>query len=170
MACARSQRGFTLIEVMITVAIIAVLAVLVVPSFIKESRKTKHASEVGAVFGELAIRQDQYKLENGVYLAATGCPGSTSPTGADASGCIASGGVWENLRVRLPSTNLLCDYVITTGSGTGTTNPSGFTFSSPSGEWYYIIATCDGDGVTATNATYFVSSLNQTIQKQNEGR
>jgi prepilin-type N-terminal cleavage/methylation domain-containing protein len=170
MACVRSERGFTLIEVMMTVAIIAVLAVVVVPSFMKESRKSKASTEVGAVFAELAVREDQYKLENGVYLAATGCPGSTSPSGADASGCIATSGVWQPLRVRLPSTNLLCNYVITTGSGTGTSDPGGFTFASPSGEWFYITATCDGDGDTTTNATYFVSSLNTTIQKQNEGR
>jgi prepilin-type N-terminal cleavage/methylation domain-containing protein len=41
-----AQRGFTIIELMIVVAIIAVLAIVVIPSFIKESKRTKSQSEV----------------------------------------------------------------------------------------------------------------------------
>jgi hypothetical protein len=55
------------------------------------------------------------------------------------------------------------------GIGAGTDDPSGFTFSSPAGGWFYIIAICDGDGQSATNAKFFTSSTSAELQKQNEG-
>ncbi|MGE0869911.1 MAG: prepilin-type N-terminal cleavage/methylation domain-containing protein [Kofleriaceae bacterium] len=164
----RTQQGFTLIEMMITVAIIAVLAVVVVPQFTGESRKSRASTEVNAMFGELAIRQDQYRVENGVYLATAACPATPSATAQDASGCIAAGTDWAKLRVRLPSEKLRCSYVTTVGTTAGTNNPSGFTFTSPASAWYYIIATCNMDG-TGGNSTYFISSTSSAIQKLNEG-
>lgn len=168
-----SERGFTLIEVMIVVGIVAILAAIVVPSFFKESRKSKARSETAYMFGELAVREDQYKLERGVYLAATACPTSPpGPTGVtlDSLTCDDTGSPWDLMRVRVGESRLYCSYTITTGTGTGTTNPSGFTWSSPATSWYYIIATCNTDGTTGTESTYFVSSSDSTIQKLNEGQ
>lgn len=153
---------------MITVAIIAVLAAIAVPAFTKESRKSKAMSEVGAMFAELGVREDQYKAENTGYLAAAACPASPVAAGQDATSCIGAGGEWEALRVRLPETNLRCSYVITTGTGTGATPPTGFTFVSPPGNWYYIVATCDMDN-DGTSSYYFTSSTNSRIQPQNDG-
>lgn len=168
------QRGFTLIEMMVTVAVIAVLAAIAIPAFTRETRKSKAGSEVNAMFGELAIRQDQYKTENGSYLSATACPANTVPTGTDAIACVTTGGAWEPLRARingvLDGNKLMCSYEITAGTGTGTSAPTGFTFASPAGSWFYIVATCDGDGDTTTNAQYFVSSVSSAIQKLNEGK
>lgn len=164
------RRGFTLVEVMITVAVIAVLAAIAIPQFTRETRKSKATSEVNAMFAELALRQDQYKLENGVYLAATACPATTVPAGTIATSCSATGGPWAPLRVRLPSDKLFCTYTITVGNGAGTSGPTGFTFSSPPGVWFYILATCDGDGDATQNAQYFVSSTSSAVQKLNEGK
>jgi prepilin-type N-terminal cleavage/methylation domain-containing protein len=161
------EGGFTVIELMVTVAIIAVLAAIVVPSFTRESRKSKTTSEVAAMFGELSVREDQYKLENGDYLAAAACPSTTVSTGQDATGCV--GGLWNGLRVRLPQQKLICSYEIVTGTGTGTNNPAGFSFTSPAGDWFYLLATCDGDGNTAQNATYFMASTSSSIEKRHEG-
>ena len=162
---------------MVTVAVIAVLALVAVPMFSKESRKSKATSEVGAIMSELAVREEQYKSENGVYLSTTACPPAPATQGTSVaslqtgSGCLVSTGTWvSTLRVQLDVSMLYCSYVVTAGSGTGTTNPSGFTFTSPSVGWFYIVATCDQDGVAATNSTYFTSSIDATLQKQNEGR
>ena len=73
-------------------------------------------------------------------------------------------------RSGLPSEKLICSYVTTIGTGVGATGPAGFTFTSPTGSWFYVVATCDGDGVAAVNASYFFASNNATIQVQNEGR
>jgi prepilin-type N-terminal cleavage/methylation domain-containing protein len=166
----RPNRGFTLIEVMVTVVIIALLAAIAVPAFTKESRKSKASSEVNAMFAELAVREDQYKLENGAYLAADACPATTSPNGATAASCVATGGAWEPLRARLSSDTLVCSYTITAGTGAGTSGPAGFSFTSPAGAWFYIHATCDGDGSAAVNAQYFVSNVSSKVQKLDEGK
>lgn len=174
----RTARGFTLIEIMVAVAVVGVLAYLVIPTFAKESRKSKASSEVAYMFGELAVREDQYKLEKGSYLAATACPTALpAPTGVAVSTLQATGGcdapttsAWDQMRVRLGESKLYCQYTIATGSGTGTSAPTGFTWASPATAWYYLLATCDGDGNTTTNAQYFTASTDSTVQKLNEGR
>ncbi|MFN0251867.1 MAG: type IV pilin protein [Kofleriaceae bacterium] len=163
----RRGRGFTLIEMVITVAVIGILAAIVVPKFTSETRKAKASSEVNAMFGELAIRQDQYKLENGRYVAAAACPSAPATRGQDASGCLST--AWDGLRVRLPQEKIACSYEMVAGVGVGTDDPLGFSFTSPAGAWFYIVATCNGDNDSGTNAQFFTSSASSAIQKQDEG-
>jgi prepilin-type N-terminal cleavage/methylation domain-containing protein len=169
----RSQLGFTLIEMMITVAVIAILAMIVVPQFTKESRKTKSATEIAPMFAELSVKEEQYKVDRGVYLDAATCPATTSPSGSPAVACITAGtpgSDWYQLRVNPPEQTLRCTYEITTGTTSGVVDPIvGFTFTAPAANWYYILATCDMDG-NAGDATYFMSSVDATLQKQNEGK
>ncbi len=154
---------------MIVVAIIAILAVIVVPQFTKETRKSKAMSEVGAMFGELAIREDQYKTENSVYLEAAACPTSPGRAAQDASSCIAAATPWEALRVRLPTTKLYCSYqVVTNTTASPPALPAGITFTAPAVSWYYILATCDQDG-DKLESTYFTSTVDSKIQKLNDG-
>ena len=163
------QRGFTLMELMITVAVIGILAKIALPSFFGQSRKSKAKSEVGAIFSELAVREEQYKLEQGSYLSAPACPATPSAAGQSPSACLATGQPFYNLRVRIQESSIYCSYAITAGSGAGTNNPAGFTFTSPTGAWYYLLATCDMDNSSTTNSTYFMSSMDATMQKLNEG-
>ncbi len=162
----RGQLGFTLIEMMITVAVIAILALVVVPQFFKESRKTKSASEIHPMFAEISIREEQYKVDNGAYLTAPTCPASPSSTGVAASTCAAD---WATLRINPPESTVRCSYEITVGTTAGTNNPGGFNFTSPAFDWYYILATCDMDGNSARDSTYFTSSMDSQIQKLDEG-
>jgi prepilin-type N-terminal cleavage/methylation domain-containing protein len=164
-----NERGFTLIEMMITVAVIALLAGIAVPAFFTQSRKSKAKSEVGAMFGELSVREEQWKTENGLYQSAAACPAAPAASGQDPSACIAVSTTWYNMRVRIQESKLFCSYAITAGTATGTNNPGGFTFTSIDGDWYYILATCDMDNSSTTNSTYFMSSMDSTIQVKNEG-
>ena len=167
-----SQQGFTLLELMIAVVIIGVLAMLVVPSWAKESRKSKAKSEVAAVFAELMYREEQYKVEFGAYMSAATCPSQTSTIGQDASSCVAAGTPWYQMRVSLPTSTLYCTYEIVTGAaGVAPSPPAPFTIansSNPAVSWYWIVATCDMTGGAQTS-TYFSSSLNSAYQSNNEG-
>jgi type II secretory pathway pseudopilin PulG len=154
---------------MVTVAIIAVLAAIAVPVFTREARKSKGSTEVGEVFAEFAVRQDQYRTENGSYLASAACPAAPAVKGQDVSTCLASGGAWDKLRVRI-NQKLYCSYEVVVGDTTGTNNPLGFTFTSPDGPWFYIVATCDLDGRSGTNSRYFLASNSTTRQVQNESK
>lgn len=59
----QSRRGFTLIEIMIVVAIIALLAAIAVPGFIR-ARKRTQASRVLNDLRSIDSAVDQYALEN----------------------------------------------------------------------------------------------------------
>jgi prepilin-type N-terminal cleavage/methylation domain-containing protein len=174
-ASSSGQRGFTVIELMIVVAIVAVLAALVVPNWIRESRKGKYDTEVTAMFTEISTKEEAYKSElgNGNYLAATGCPSSTSQAGINFNTtCVVASSAWLTLRVSATDSQIRCTYAVTTGlTGAVPSPPSPFTFfANPPGPWYYVVATCDMDGQGGTNATYFQSSVDTKVQKANYGK
>lgn len=62
----RSQRGFTFIEIMVVVAILAILAALVVPRIMgrtDDAKRTAAKVQIRNLEGALQL----YKLDNGVY-------------------------------------------------------------------------------------------------------
>ncbi|HET7500570.1 MAG TPA: prepilin-type N-terminal cleavage/methylation domain-containing protein [Kofleriaceae bacterium] len=166
------QAGFTLLELMIVVALIGILAAVVVPSWIGEARKTRGDSEINAMFAEIATKEEQYKLDNGVYLAAAGCPATPSTAGIDFNAtCVTSGSPWATLRVNAPESKIRCTYALTAGAaGVTLTAPTGFTVpGQPAGAWYYVVGTCDLDGAGGKSSTFFQSSTDTAIQKLNFG-
>ena len=151
---------------MIVVAIIAVLAAVVIPSFMRESRRAGYKSEVHPMFAELGTREEQYKVENNSYLAAPACPSSASAQGTTMTGAACattSGEPWVDLRVQATESKLKCSYVVTTGAGgtQPTTNwPSwAGTAPTPSTSWYFIVATCPAN-------VYLTASWDTTIKSQ----
>ncbi len=168
----RSERGFTLIEVMIVVVVVGLLAAVVVPSFIGEGRKVKASTEVAAMFAELMVKQEQYKLENGAYLAVPTCPATPSSKPQDITACQALPS-WIALRILPPESKLKCSYTVTVGpAGTAPAAGAGFTLttSAPATGWHYVHAKCDMDGNTSAYSEYLQSTLDMQIQKVNEGK
>jgi prepilin-type N-terminal cleavage/methylation domain-containing protein len=169
------EGGFTLIELMIVVALIAALAAIALPSFAGQSRKSKGDSEVGAVFAELRVRQEQYLTENAKYLSTGTAETDTFPATASASlqtlGTYPA--TWTTLKVRLPESKLRCGYVVMAGNGAtgtvGTLASGSFGFTKPANNWYYVLAHCNLDGSATKDSYYFMSSVDGTMQKLNNG-
>lgn len=172
---ASRQRGFTLIEIMMVVALIAVLAAIAIPNFFSQTSRAKSDAEVLEIFAELRIRQEQYKFENGAYLATTAdesslYPASPSKDERDLLGSLPA--AWQNLRYRGRS-SAHCSYgVVAGGSGdTATGTKAGeFNYTAPATAWYYILAWCDMDGSSSVDGYYFTDSVDSSIRKQNAGR
>ena len=61
-----SQKGFTLIELMIVVAIVGILAAIAIPNFLNYQCKAKQA-EAKALLGNVRVAQEAYFAENDVY-------------------------------------------------------------------------------------------------------
>lgn len=80
----RSQNGFTLIELMITVVIIGILASIAYPSY-QEFVKRSNRTEGQAFLSEVAARQERYFVQNNDYTNDAKKlklkSGSTSETG-----------------------------------------------------------------------------------------
>ena len=62
----RRRNGFTLIELMITVAVVAILAAIAYPSYTSYIRKGKRATAQAALM-DLANKQQTYLLDRRVY-------------------------------------------------------------------------------------------------------
>jgi prepilin-type N-terminal cleavage/methylation domain-containing protein len=166
-------RGFTLIELMMVVAVVAILAWIVVPTWTKESGKSKARSEVSSVFAEFQAKEEQYHADNGVYLAVPACPATPNAAGTDITNlgvnCIATAS-WIALRFAPPETKMMCSYQVVIGAaGVDPAAPIGTLNSNPASTWYYVLATCDMDNNGATNSQYMSSNLDSTIQSVNEG-
>ena len=63
----RREAGFTLVELLVAIAVISILAAIAIPSFFGETRKARANAEVTPMFNDLRIRMEQYLQERGVY-------------------------------------------------------------------------------------------------------
>jgi prepilin-type N-terminal cleavage/methylation domain-containing protein len=170
----RRDEGFTLIELMVVVAIIAVLATIAIPSFFGESSKAKAESEVASMFAELRVRQEQYHLENGVYLSTGASETATWPATPNRKGQTIQPlpATWLSLKVLPPDSTVYCTYVVRAGvaGGAAGTIATSFGFTVPNANWFYIVARCNMDGNSATDGYFFTSSVETTLQKRNTSK
>jgi prepilin-type N-terminal cleavage/methylation domain-containing protein len=183
----RDQGGFTLIEMMIAVAVVGVLAGMAIFMFTRQTRKAKE-TEVHAMFGAIKLRQQAFYLENDEYLSTASSDGEFFPTATPPAGTKQTfdiddspeppspqdvkypGPSWRSLRLDPDRTELHCVYLTVAGKAGDSTNVGAkaaaapFNLGSaelpvPAVDWYYVMAECDFDG-DGTPSRYF--SLSDT--------
>ena len=87
----RRSEGFTLLEIMMAVALVAVLASIAIPSYQQYGRKAKRAEAIASLLN-MQLQQEKWRANNNSYNATAsqiGAPGSAyysfSVTNAGAS-------------------------------------------------------------------------------------
>jgi type IV pilus assembly protein PilE len=84
MSMMRRARGFTLIELMIAVAIVGILAAIAYPSYLDSVRKSRRADAQGALLG-FANGMERHFTETSNYCNAGGAGGANTCGDADAT-------------------------------------------------------------------------------------
>lgn len=101
----RNQRGFTLIEVMIVVAVIAILAAVAFPSYQKHVAKAKR-NAAQAVMQTIVSRQEQHMLNARSYFPAGGGDNSSASQISAALGVTIPAEVQANYTITVTSDNV----------------------------------------------------------------
>ena len=135
----KNSKAFTLIELMIVVAIVAILAAVAVPSYMKFQAKAKTA-EASNNLAVVRAGEETYRAENDAYLACAATPESV-PKGTTAAWSGGGSTAFEKIGF-VPDGQVRYQYAV-----------------SISGLTYTATATGDVDG-DETNAVYQLTSAN----------
>ena len=92
----RRVKGFTLIELMIVVLIIAVLAGLALSAYNKQVRKSRRA-EAKQIIADIGLRQEKWRSNNANYLGADSVAADKTAFGAIPSGTYYTISITTNL-------------------------------------------------------------------------
>lgn len=121
----RKERGFSLVELMIVVAIIAILAAIAIPSFMRFAMRSKTAEATGNL-SAIRTAQESYKAENDVYLVCAATPaGWAAGAGASTPLTWVTGTSFETIGFE-PDGSVRYQYAVAAGS----VNPIATSFSA----------------------------------------
>ncbi|HEY1586147.1 MAG TPA: prepilin-type N-terminal cleavage/methylation domain-containing protein [Polyangia bacterium] len=180
MARSSTNRGFTLIELMIVVTIIAVLATIAGTAY-RRYMDSGRTAEAMAMLGEIRAKEEAYRAEFNVYAGwstdseleakslpavdNTTCIGGTTkePCWKSIPTSPSTGAVpwptWAGLGINAGKGQLQCGYILNNGlaaGGAGTGYPTntygqGLLGTSAVGTvWWYAIGVCNNDGSGTT--------------------
>ncbi len=172
----QSEAGFTLLELMIVVALIAVLAAIAIPAFSSESKKARAESEVMPFLTEIGNKQEAYAQTHAGYMApATWLPVAPAAL-TNQQQALVIPAAWTDLRLSPPNDKVRCTYFTRGGDasepagdlGDAELTDCGISYDPPAVNFYYALATCDMDG-DGIRSCYMISSDNAQLRRVRAG-
>jgi type II secretion system protein G len=169
------QRGFTLVELMVVVAILGILAAIAVPSYMNYVMRAK-ASEAVGFLAAIKSYQEAYRVENFQYCNASVTSAANWNPPAPSAAAMERPRAWNNaigswaqLGARPPSPFLLFSYETLAGGPSVPANlqPTSRGLSTDRGypnpnndDWFIsrAIADMDGDGTQVVYESYSASA------------
>lgn len=115
-------KGFTLIELMITVAIVGILASIAIPSYQDSVRKSRRADAKAVLLG-LANAMERHFTETNSYLGAAGTADSPADTGTphiySGQSPVDGGTVYYNLTINTATATAFMLHAAPAGAQSG---------------------------------------------------
>lgn len=151
----RSERGFTLVEIMIVVAIIALLAAIAIPNVLRGRTSANESASIGNMRA-LVSSLEMYRSTNNVYPDTAGVAAPAWLAAMYGANCLAA-------TQPAPDFGPPSFCLPLTGAGTGVGLVQGYNYIysngvGPAGATYAVIATPATVGTTGTRSFF----VNQT--------
>lgn len=154
----QTRSGFTLLELMITVAIVGILSALAIPAFISY-RYRAQAQEAIDFLGIIKLRQESYRAEFGQYCdvntphPATGSGANGAPKGDEDLRWNPSPTNWLQLGATPSQGSVRFQFDVRAYTPPDVPSPNPWGFESPSTDFIYAataVGDLDGDGTQVT--------------------